>query len=109
VADPITGASFIVMHKHQTKPTFAREALNFSIGPITRRQDGEELDYVPMPDSVPFKKSGPSRAGSKSKGPTEVQVEPGGHLSEERLTLLPASPLVRGPMGKEGERTAEPV
>jgi phosphate transport system substrate-binding protein len=50
---PITGASFILMHKQQTKPDVAREALNFFDWAY---HDGgkmaEELDYVPMPDSV---------------------------------------------------------
>jgi phosphate transport system substrate-binding protein len=50
---PITGASFILMHKQQTKPDVAREALNFFDWAY---QNGgkmaEELDYVPMPESV---------------------------------------------------------
>jgi phosphate transport system substrate-binding protein len=50
---PITGASFILMHKQQSKPEVAREALNFfdwayrNGGPMA-----DQLDYVPMPDSV---------------------------------------------------------
>src|SRR5262245_38256201 len=50
---PITGATFILMHKQQGKPEVAREALNFFGWAY---QNGaklaEELDYVPMPDSV---------------------------------------------------------
>jgi phosphate transport system substrate-binding protein len=50
---PITGASFILMHKQQTKPDVGREALNFF--DWAYRNGGkmaEELDYVPMPESV---------------------------------------------------------
>jgi phosphate transport system substrate-binding protein len=50
---PITGASFILMHKQQTKPEVAREALNFF--DWTYHNGGkmaEELDYIPMPESV---------------------------------------------------------
>ena len=50
---PITGATFILMHKQQSKPEVAREALNFFDGCY---RDGakmaEDLDYVPMPESV---------------------------------------------------------
>jgi phosphate transport system substrate-binding protein len=50
---PITGASFILMHKQQTKPEVGREALNFFAWCY---QDGaqlaEQLDYVPMPENV---------------------------------------------------------
>jgi phosphate transport system substrate-binding protein len=50
---PITGATFILMHKQQSKPEVAREAINFfdwsyrNGGPMA-----EQLDYVPMPESV---------------------------------------------------------
>ena len=50
---PITGATFILMHKQQSKPEVAREALNFFDG--CYRDGGkmaEDLDYVPMPESV---------------------------------------------------------
>jgi len=50
---PITGASFILMHKHQTKPDTAREALNFFDWAYRNgAQLAEQLDYVPIPDSV---------------------------------------------------------
>jgi phosphate transport system substrate-binding protein len=50
---PITGATFILMHKQQSKPDVAREALTFfdwcyrNGGPMA-----EQLDYVPMPEAV---------------------------------------------------------
>jgi phosphate transport system substrate-binding protein len=50
---PITGATFILMHKQQSKPDVAREALNFFHWAF---QNGGEMakqfDYVPMPDAV---------------------------------------------------------
>jgi phosphate transport system substrate-binding protein len=50
---PITGASFILMHKQQTKPDVAREALNFfDWAYYNGGKTAEELDYVPMPESV---------------------------------------------------------
>jgi phosphate transport system substrate-binding protein len=50
---PITGASFILMHKQQSKPEVAREALNFFAWAYHNGgQAAEQLDYVPMPDSV---------------------------------------------------------
>jgi phosphate transport system substrate-binding protein len=50
---PITGASFILMHKRQTKPDAAREALNFFDWSYRNGvQLAEQLDYVPMPDNV---------------------------------------------------------
>ena len=50
---PITGASFILMHKQQTKPEVAREALNFFAWAYHNGgKMAEELDYVPMPESV---------------------------------------------------------
>jgi phosphate transport system substrate-binding protein len=50
---PITGATFILMHKQQAKAETAREVLNFfdwaykNGGPLA-----EQLDYVPMPLAV---------------------------------------------------------
>ena len=50
---PITGASFILMHRVQEKPENATEVLKFfewafkSGGTMAA-----ELDYVPMPDAV---------------------------------------------------------
>ena len=50
---PITGASFILMHKQQTKPDVAREALNFFDWCYGNgAQLAEQLDYVPMPENV---------------------------------------------------------
>jgi phosphate transport system substrate-binding protein len=50
---PITGATFILMHKQQSKPEVAREALNFFDWCYRNgAQMAEELDYVPMPESV---------------------------------------------------------
>jgi phosphate transport system substrate-binding protein len=50
---PITGASFILMHKTQEKPESAKELLRFF--DWSYRNGGamaEALDYVPMPDPV---------------------------------------------------------
>src|SRR5215471_7370555 len=50
---PITGATFILMHKQQSKPDVAREALNFFDWCYRNgSQMADELDYVPMPESV---------------------------------------------------------
>ncbi|HYL23981.1 MAG TPA: phosphate ABC transporter substrate-binding protein PstS [Burkholderiales bacterium] len=50
---PITGASFILMHKQQEKPENGREVLRFFDWSF---RNGDrmalELDYVPMPDEV---------------------------------------------------------
>jgi phosphate transport system substrate-binding protein len=50
---PITGATFILMHKQQAKPEIAREVINFFAWAY---QNGgklaDELDYVPMPENV---------------------------------------------------------
>ena len=50
---PITGATFILMHKKQDKPESAREVLSFFDWAY---QNGgklaEQLDYVPMPPAV---------------------------------------------------------
>jgi len=50
---PITGATFILIHKKQDKPEVAREALKF-FDWAYRRGDkmAKELHYVPMPESV---------------------------------------------------------
>src|SRR5713101_10127781 len=50
---PITGATFILMHKQQAKPDTAREVLNFF--DWAYRNGGklaEDLAYVPMPQKV---------------------------------------------------------
>ena len=50
---PITGSTLILMHKQQSKPEVAREALNFFDWAYRNGgQMAEELDYVPMPESV---------------------------------------------------------
>jgi len=50
---PITGATFILMHKEQSKPETAREAIDFFDWAYHNGgQMAEELDYVPMPESV---------------------------------------------------------
>jgi phosphate transport system substrate-binding protein len=50
---PITGASFILIHKQQQQPDRAKEMLRFFDWAL---RDGdklaEQLDYVPMPDAV---------------------------------------------------------
>ena len=50
---PISGASFILMHKSQEKPETAKEILNFFDWAYTNgSQMAESLGYVPMPESV---------------------------------------------------------
>lgn len=50
---PITGASFILMHTTQAKPDSAREVLKFFDWALKNGQQmADELDYVPMPDTV---------------------------------------------------------
>jgi phosphate transport system substrate-binding protein len=50
---PITGATFILMHKVQQKPETARQVLKFFDWAYANGdQMAEQLDYVPMPDSV---------------------------------------------------------
>jgi phosphate transport system substrate-binding protein len=50
---PITGASFILMHKSQAKPEQAKEVLKFFDWAFTNGDKlAAELDYVPMPDNV---------------------------------------------------------
>jgi len=50
---PITGATFIMMHTKQDKPAQAAAALKFFEWVYKNGdQVAEELDYVPMPDSV---------------------------------------------------------
>jgi phosphate transport system substrate-binding protein len=50
---PITGASFILMHTEQAKPENGREVLKFFDWAYKNGQKmADELDYVPMPDSV---------------------------------------------------------
>jgi phosphate transport system substrate-binding protein len=50
---PITGATFILMHKQQSKPAVAKAVLNF-FNWAYANGDGmaSQLDYVPMPDNV---------------------------------------------------------
>ncbi|MDD5240107.1 MAG: phosphate ABC transporter substrate-binding protein PstS [Sulfuricella sp.] len=50
---PITGATFILMHKNQDKPANAVEVLKFFDWAYTNGDKmALELDYIPMPDSV---------------------------------------------------------
>jgi phosphate transport system substrate-binding protein len=50
---PITGASFILMHKVQDKPEIGREVLKFFEWSFQNgAKMADELDYVPMPDAV---------------------------------------------------------
>ena len=50
---PITGASFILMHKKQDKPEQAREVLKFFDWAFANGAKlASDLDYVPMPDNV---------------------------------------------------------
>jgi len=50
---PMTGASFILMHKVQEKPEHAKEVLKFFDWAFRNGQQiADELDYVPMPDPV---------------------------------------------------------
>jgi phosphate transport system substrate-binding protein len=50
---PITGATFILMHKKQDKPDRAAEVLKFFDWAYAKGDKmADELNYVPMPDSV---------------------------------------------------------
>jgi phosphate transport system substrate-binding protein len=50
---PMTGASFILMHKVQEKPENAKEVLRFFDWSFKNGgQMADDLDYVPMPDPV---------------------------------------------------------
>ena len=50
---PITGATFIMMHAKQDKPGQATQSLKFFDWAFNSGDKmADELDYVPMPDSV---------------------------------------------------------
>jgi len=50
---PVTGASFILIHKVQDKPEAGKEVLKFFSWAFANGQKmADELDYVPMPDPV---------------------------------------------------------
>jgi phosphate transport system substrate-binding protein len=50
---PITGATFILMHKQQTNPERARQVLDFFAWAYKNGADmAKSLDYVPMPPSA---------------------------------------------------------
>jgi len=50
---PITGATFILMHKVQSKPAIAKAVLNFFDWAYANGNDmALSLDYVPLPNSV---------------------------------------------------------
>ena len=50
---PITGATFILLHKQQSKPEVAREVINFfEWAYLNGGKLADDLDYVPMPENV---------------------------------------------------------
>ena len=50
---PITAATFILMHKESTDKAASQEALKFFKYAFEKGgKAAEELDYIPMPDSV---------------------------------------------------------
>jgi phosphate transport system substrate-binding protein len=50
---PITGATFILLHKQQNKSEVAREVINFfDWAYLNGGKLADELDYVPMPENV---------------------------------------------------------
>ena len=50
---PITGATFILMHKVQDKPASAANALKFfDWAYVNGDKMADDLDYVPLPDAV---------------------------------------------------------
>ena len=50
---PITGATFILLHKQQSKPDVAREVINFfDWAYLNGGKLADDLDYVPMPENV---------------------------------------------------------
>ena len=50
---PITGATFILMHKQQARPDVAKAVLSFFSWSYKNGDNmASQLDYVPMPDSV---------------------------------------------------------
>ena len=50
---PITGASFILIHKQQEKPEHGKEVLRFFDWSFRNgAKMADELDYVPMPEAV---------------------------------------------------------
>ena len=50
---PITGATFILIHKQPQDPAAAAEALKFFAWAYAKGDKmAEDLDYVPMPDKV---------------------------------------------------------
>ncbi len=66
---PISGASFILMHVKQDKPENAAEVLKFFDWAFKNGQKmAEELDYVPLPDSV---------VQGRSRTPGRSQVKDG--------------------------------
>ena len=50
---PITGATFIIMHKDPADKAAAKEAIKFFKWAFEKGDKmAEELDYIPMPDTV---------------------------------------------------------
>ena len=61
---PITGATFILMHKEQEKPENGKEVLKFFDWAFKNGDKmADELDYVPMPDAGG--EADPGRAGRR--------------------------------------------
>jgi phosphate transport system substrate-binding protein len=99
---PITGASFILMHKQQTKPDVAREALNFFDWCYGNgAQLAEQLDYVPMPENVVKLVE---QSCSKSRVPTGNPCGPGGPPSFAYRTRGTHSRMCSGHGGLMGSR-----
>jgi phosphate transport system substrate-binding protein len=73
---PITGASFILMHKNQEHPDRAREVLKFFKWSFTNGSKmAEELDYVPMPESVVKMVEATWSKEIKSNGGTAISLK----------------------------------
>ena len=78
---PMTGASFILMHKVQDKPENAKEVLKFFDWSFKNGgKMADELDYVPMPDPVV------KLIQSTWKSQTEGRVRQGSLLSASRAS-----------------------
>ncbi|MEK0081863.1 phosphate ABC transporter substrate-binding protein PstS [Benzoatithermus flavus] len=66
---PITGASFILMHKEPKDPAAAKQALDFFAWAFARGDKmAQDLDYVPMPDQVVSQIQESWRASIKGTG-----------------------------------------
>ena len=66
---PITGATFILMHKSQANPAQALEVLKFFAWTYTHGDEmALELDYIPMPDNIVELIEDSWKANIKGKG-----------------------------------------